>query len=60
MGYVNGDKPMKIVRSTDVEARGNDVIEFFADAGAKLKVEVLEDSVVLIEGDAKSLEFVAN
>ncbi|MBA2378865.1 MAG: hypothetical protein H0V76_04755 [Blastocatellia bacterium] len=51
---------MKIVRSTDVEARGNDVIEFFADAGAKLKVEVLEDSVVLIEGDAKSLEFVAN
>ena len=51
---------MKIVRSIDVEITGNEVVEHFADIGAKLKVEVLEGSDVLIEGDAASLEFLAN
>jgi len=51
---------MKIVRSADIEATANEVLEHFADAGARLKVEILEDAEVLIEGDHKSLEFLAN
>ena len=51
---------MKFIRATDVESTTNEVIEHFADAGAKLTVNLLEDSDLLIEGDAKSLEFLAN
>ena len=51
---------MKAVRAADVEATTNEIVEYFADAGARLKVAILEDSEVLIEGDANSLEFLAN
>lgn len=51
---------MKFVHAKDVTASTNEVIEHFADTGAKLTVGLLEDSDVLIEGDAKSLEFFAN
>ena len=51
---------MKIVRSEDVEATTNEICEHFADSGAKLTVKLLERTEVLIEGDASSLEFLAN
>lgn len=50
----------EIVRSADIDFTTNEVVKHFADAGAKLKVEILEGSEVLIEGDITSLEFLAN
>jgi hypothetical protein len=51
---------MKIVRAKDIEATTNEVCEHFADLGARLTVKLLERTEVLIEGDANSLEFLAN
>ena len=51
---------MKLVRAREVTASTNEVVDHFADSGAELKVSLLEDSEVLIEGDANSLEFLAN
>ena len=51
---------MKIVKATDIESTTNEVCEHFADSGAKLTVKLLEKTEVLIEGDANSLEFLAN
>jgi hypothetical protein len=51
---------MKFVRAEDIESTTNEVVDHFADAGAKLTVNLVEDSDVLLEGDAESLEFLAN
>ncbi len=51
---------MKFVQAKDVEATTNEVVEHFADIGAKLTVNLLEEADVLIEGNANSLEFLAN
>ncbi len=51
---------MKIVRAKDIESTTNEICEQFADSGAKLTVKLLEKTEVLIEGDANSLEFLAN
>jgi hypothetical protein len=51
---------MKFVHATDVAGSTNDVVDHFAESGAKLKVSLLENSEVLIEGDSNSLEFLAN
>lgn len=51
---------MKVLQSSDISVTANDVAKHFADLGAKLKVEILEDSEALIEGDKTSLEFLAN
>ena len=51
---------MKIVRSVDVKASTNEIVDHFADSGAALKVELLANSEVMIEGDANSMEFLAN
>ncbi len=51
---------MKIVKAKDIKATTNEVCEYFADSGAKLTVKLLERTEVLIEGDANSLEFLAN
>lgn len=51
---------MKFVQAKDIEATTNEVVEHFAEAGAKLTVNLLEEVDVLIEGDANSLEFLAN
>jgi hypothetical protein len=51
---------MKLVRAKDVESTTNEICEQFADSGAKLTVKLLERTEVLIEGDANSLEFLAN
>lgn len=38
----------------------NDIIDAFEDRGVNLKIKVLEDELVLIQGNKASLEFMGN
>jgi len=51
---------MKFIKANQIEATSNEVVDRFAEKGAKLTVKLLERTDVLIEGDANSLEFLAN
>jgi len=51
---------MKFVSHHDIEATSNEVIDRYSDPETKLTVQILDDSAVLIEGNANSLEFLAN
>ncbi|MEP6944496.1 MAG: hypothetical protein ABJA02_01165 [Acidobacteriota bacterium] len=51
---------MKFVRAADIESITYEVLEHCADIGAKLTVNLLQESDVLLEGDAESLEFLAD
>ena len=51
---------MKFIKAKDIEATTNEVVDHFAESGATLTLNILEGTDVLIEGDANSLEFLAN
>ena len=51
---------MQFVHASQVQASTNEVVDHFAALEAKLRIEILEGSEVLIEGDKESLEFLAN